>query len=239
MFRAIGGSLFGRATAAGGSRVFRFGSTSDGAISIRSVFEAGQVRHATKKAGGSSSNGRTSQPKNMGIKAGNGTRVTPGRIIVRQRGTEWHEGPGVGRGRDHTLYAVATGRVVFRYDVLRQRRVVTVSATQGTPLPATSRDTQGRSVAGKGEGEPERAGETDIEAPLVATASRAETKRRLAAAVDPARYLQLSHVERRQYILDLAKQLHQEEETKKLDALKRRLMQPKRQLFTHVDLSLI
>ncbi|KAI9359952.1 ribosomal protein L27, partial [Zopfochytrium polystomum] len=86
-----------------------------------------QQRPATKKSGGSSANGRTSNPKFLGLKRGAGARVShPGQIIIRQRGTQWHPGPGVGCGRDHTLYATRAGWVVFSYDLARQRRVVWV-----------------------------------------------------------------------------------------------------------------
>ncbi|KAI8851822.1 ribosomal protein L27, partial [Chytridium lagenaria] len=85
-----------------------------------------QVRHATKKSGGSSNNGRTSQPKMLGVKRGQGSAVNPGDIIIRQRGTKWHAGAGVGVGRDHTLFSYKSGRVVFRYDLATQKRIVGV-----------------------------------------------------------------------------------------------------------------
>ena len=68
---------------------------------------------AHKKAGGSSRNGRDSAGKRLGIKAYGGERVIPGNIIARQRGTTWHPGLNVGMGTDHTLYALATGKVQF------------------------------------------------------------------------------------------------------------------------------
>ena len=68
---------------------------------------------ATKKAGGSSRNGRDSNPKYLGVKAGGGQKVTAGSIIVRQRGTKINAGLNVGLGRDHTLFAKIDGRVVF------------------------------------------------------------------------------------------------------------------------------
>ncbi|KAI9339898.1 ribosomal protein L27, partial [Obelidium mucronatum] len=85
-----------------------------------------QVRHATKKAGGSTSNGRSSQPKHLGVKTGNGARVQAGTVMVKQNGSTWHAGPGVGVARDHTLFALRAGRVAFRFDGVRQRRVVAV-----------------------------------------------------------------------------------------------------------------
>ncbi|KAJ3016620.1 UNVERIFIED_CONTAM: hypothetical protein HDU68_012112 [Siphonaria sp. JEL0065] len=99
------------------------------------VVQCDQVRHATKKAGGSTSNGRSSQPHHLGVKAGNGTTVVPGTIIVRQRGTSFHAAAGVGVARDHTLFALTKGKVVFRYDVVRQRRVVAVSANESLEAP--------------------------------------------------------------------------------------------------------
>jgi large subunit ribosomal protein L27 len=68
---------------------------------------------AHKKAGGSSRNGRDSNPKMLGVKKYGGEAVIPGNIIVRQRGTQYHPGAGVGIGRDHTLFALNAGRVAF------------------------------------------------------------------------------------------------------------------------------
>ncbi len=68
---------------------------------------------ASKKAGGSTKNGRDSNPKMLGVKIYGGQSVTAGNIIVRQRGTEFHAGANVGMGRDHTLFATADGVVKF------------------------------------------------------------------------------------------------------------------------------
>ncbi len=68
---------------------------------------------AQKKGGGSTRNGRDSQPKMLGVKAYGGQLIPAGSIIVRQRGTRVHAGRNVGTGKDHTLYALADGRVVF------------------------------------------------------------------------------------------------------------------------------
>lgn len=68
---------------------------------------------AHKKAGGSTRNGRDSNPKYLGVKRYGGEYVLPGNILVRQRGTRFHAGEGVGVGRDHTLYALAEGFVKF------------------------------------------------------------------------------------------------------------------------------
>jgi large subunit ribosomal protein L27 len=69
---------------------------------------------AQKKGGGSTRNGRDSQPKMLGVKVFGGQVVPAGSIIVRQRGTKFHAGPNVGIGRDHTLFALTGGRVAFR-----------------------------------------------------------------------------------------------------------------------------
>lgn len=79
---------------------------------------------AHKKAGGSTRNGRDSNPKYLGIKRFGGQLVNAGEILVRQRGTKFHAGMHVGLGKDHTLYALVTGRVVFGVKgVLRKRCV--------------------------------------------------------------------------------------------------------------------
>jgi large subunit ribosomal protein L27 len=69
---------------------------------------------AHKKGGGSSNNGRDSNPKMLGVKRFAGQAVTVGTIIVRQRGTRIHPGDNVARGGDDTLFALADGTVVFR-----------------------------------------------------------------------------------------------------------------------------
>lgn len=68
---------------------------------------------ATKKAGGSSRNGRDSAGRRLGVKKFGGEAVIPGNIIVRQRGTKFHPGNNVGMGRDHTLFALEGGQVQF------------------------------------------------------------------------------------------------------------------------------
>ena len=69
---------------------------------------------AHKKAGGSSRNGRDSAGRRLGVKLYGGQAAIPGNIIVRQRGTEWFPGVGVGMGRDHTIFAVVEGKVTFK-----------------------------------------------------------------------------------------------------------------------------
>lgn len=68
---------------------------------------------AHKKGGGSTSNGRDSQAKRLGVKAFGGQEVSAGSIIVRQRGTKFHPGTNVGIGKDHTLFALVDGQVKF------------------------------------------------------------------------------------------------------------------------------
>jgi len=68
---------------------------------------------ATKKAGGSSKNGRDSAGRRLGVKKGDGQLVISGNIIVRQRGTKFHPGSNVGLGRDHTIFALTEGAVEF------------------------------------------------------------------------------------------------------------------------------
>jgi large subunit ribosomal protein L27 len=68
---------------------------------------------ASKKAGGSTKNGRDSQSKRLGVKRFGGEHVLPGTIIIRQRGTKFHLGNNVKMGRDHTIYAVIDGHVKF------------------------------------------------------------------------------------------------------------------------------
>ena len=82
---------------------------------------------ATSKSGGSTSNGRDSIGKRLGVKIFDGQQVTGGEIIVRQRGTKFHPGEGVGRGSDDTLFAVASGTVSF-HNGIKGRRYISVIA---------------------------------------------------------------------------------------------------------------
>jgi len=81
---------------------------------------------AHKKAGGSTRNGRDSNPKYLGVKIYGGQAVEAGNIIIRQRGTEFHAGMGVGMGRDHTLFALRDGVVDFSVKGPKSRRTVSV-----------------------------------------------------------------------------------------------------------------
>ena len=70
---------------------------------------------ASKKAGGSTKNGRDSHSQRLGVKIFGGQKVKPGVILVRQRGTQFHPGKNVGMGRDHTLFAKSPGVVLFEH----------------------------------------------------------------------------------------------------------------------------
>lgn len=85
---------------------------------------------AQKKAGGSTRNGRDSNPKYLGVKRYGGQKVSAGEILVRQRGTRFHAGPGVGVGRDHTLFALVSGSVKFLRRGLKQRQFVSIEALE-------------------------------------------------------------------------------------------------------------
>jgi large subunit ribosomal protein L27 len=69
---------------------------------------------AHKKGAGSSKNGRESHSKRLGVKIFGGQMAAPGNIIIRQRGTKHHPSDNVGMGKDHTLFALVNGRVVFK-----------------------------------------------------------------------------------------------------------------------------
>jgi large subunit ribosomal protein L27 len=82
---------------------------------------------AQKKGGGSTRNGRDSQPKMLGVKAYGGEQISAGSIIVRQRGTKFHAGVGVGMGKDHTLFALVDGAVSFKIKGALNRQTVFVT----------------------------------------------------------------------------------------------------------------
>ena len=75
---------------------------------------------ATKKAGGSSRNGRDSAGRRLGVKRYGGQFVTPGNIIVRQRGTKIHPGDHVGIGKDHSIFSLIKGKVQFKISKLNR-----------------------------------------------------------------------------------------------------------------------
>ena len=88
---------------------------------------------AHKKGVGSSRNGRTSNPKYLGVKRYGGEQVTAGNILVKQRGTKFHPGKNVGRGNDDTLFALVAGAVEFGSK--RGRKTVNI-VPAGVPAPA-------------------------------------------------------------------------------------------------------
>ncbi len=81
---------------------------------------------AQKKGGGSTRNGRDSQPKMLGVKVFGGQTIPAGSIIVRQRGTRFHAGDNVGMGKDHTLFALVDGQVSFAIKGALNRQTVFV-----------------------------------------------------------------------------------------------------------------
>lgn len=81
---------------------------------------------AHKKAGGSTRNGRDSESKRLGVKRYGGMLVEAGNIIVRQRGTQFHPGANMGMGKDHTLFALVPGHVVFETKGKIMRRTVSI-----------------------------------------------------------------------------------------------------------------
>ncbi len=84
---------------------------------------------AHKKAGGSTRNGRDSISKRLGVKKFGGQAVTAGNILVRQRGTQFHPGTNVGCGKDHTLFALTDGTVVFETKGPKNRKHISVVAS--------------------------------------------------------------------------------------------------------------
>jgi len=82
---------------------------------------------AQKKGGGSTRNGRDSNPKMLGVKAFGGEAISAGSIIVRQRGTKFHAGDNVGMGRDHTLFALVDGKVSFAIKGSLNRQTVNIA----------------------------------------------------------------------------------------------------------------
>ena len=86
---------------------------------------------AHKKAGGSSRNGRDSESKRLGVKSYGGELINAGSIIVRQRGTKVHAGVNVGTGKDHTLFALVAGNVVFATKGKEKKKIVSVVPVAG------------------------------------------------------------------------------------------------------------
>ncbi len=84
---------------------------------------------AQKKGGGSTRNGRDSNPKMLGVKAFGGESINAGAIIVRQRGTKFHPGTNVGIGKDHTLFALVCGTVSFAVKGALNKHTVSVTTS--------------------------------------------------------------------------------------------------------------
>ena len=129
---SLGGALGLRrlgALAVGG----RAGGAGGGGGGLGSMLQ--QTRSATKKAGGSTKNGRDSPGQRLGVKRFGGEAVVPGNILIRQRGRKVRCGDNVKMGRDHTIYAVSSGWVHFRYDSFKKHQVVSVSGVNPNPLP--------------------------------------------------------------------------------------------------------
>ncbi len=85
---------------------------------------------ATKKAGGSSKNGRDSESKRLGVKRYGSQFVKAGEIIVRQRGTKWHPGKNTGIGKDHTIFALISGIVKFVNSGYKKRTFIEINPVQ-------------------------------------------------------------------------------------------------------------
>jgi large subunit ribosomal protein L27 len=93
---------------------------------------------AHKKAGGSSRNGRDSNPKMLGVKMFGGQKISGGNVIVRQRGTKFHPGENVGMGKDHTLFALCDGQVAFREGFKRRTFVSVITDANTAPKSAAT-----------------------------------------------------------------------------------------------------
>lgn len=93
---------------------------------------------AHKKAGGSTRNGRDSISKRLGVKRSGGQLVTAGTIIVRQRGTKFHEGTHVGRGGDDTLFALIDGHVRFAIKGPKKRQYVCIDPVEADTTGAAA-----------------------------------------------------------------------------------------------------
>lgn len=91
---------------------------------------------AHKKAGGSTRNGRDSNPKYLGVKRFGGENVVAGNIIVRQRGTRFHPGRNVGIGKDHTLFALEHGVVLFEVKGKEKRTFVSIKQAEDSVADA-------------------------------------------------------------------------------------------------------
>jgi large subunit ribosomal protein L27 len=91
---------------------------------------------AHKKAGGSSRNGRDSAGQRLGVKLFGGEKIAGGNVIVRQRGTKFYPGEGVGMGKDHTLFALRDGAVSFKTGFKRRTYVSVIAHAPATKIAA-------------------------------------------------------------------------------------------------------
>ncbi len=107
-----------------------FGSFLRAPLRTQIISAIGQVRHATKKAGGSTKNGRDSIGKRLGVKKYGGEQVVTGNILIRQRGMTFHAGDNVGIGRDFSLFALKDGFVHFKYNPLKKRSFISIVPTR-------------------------------------------------------------------------------------------------------------
>lgn len=98
------------------------------------------IRFATKKAGGSTRNGRDSIGRRLGLKKFGGEHVIPGNIILRQRGQKYHHGENTYMSRDHSIHADVEGFVKFTYNRVRKHQVVSVVLENPNPPPLRNQD---------------------------------------------------------------------------------------------------
>mmetsp|Transcript_6089 Transcript_6089/g.17219 ORF Transcript_6089/g.17219 Transcript_6089/m.17219 type:complete len:146 (+) Transcript_6089:23-460(+) len=108
-------------------------------VGMEGMGSLGGVRFATKKAGGSTKNGRDSRGKHLGLKKSSMQYVRPGQILVRQRGTKFYAGDNVGMGRDHTLFATAYGRMQVAHIPKLDRKVLWVDRDPERPYETITR----------------------------------------------------------------------------------------------------
>mmetsp|Transcript_11165 Transcript_11165/g.19084 ORF Transcript_11165/g.19084 Transcript_11165/m.19084 type:complete len:143 (+) Transcript_11165:103-531(+) len=122
----------GACAAARATQIFGTGTASATPFGGREAFAPLMQfeRWASKKQGGSTSNGRDSAGRRLGVKKFAGEHVIPGNILVRQRGTKFHAGENIRMGRDHTLMALVEGFARFHIDKLTKRRYISVADTR-------------------------------------------------------------------------------------------------------------
>ena len=108
------------------TQIFSSLRTKFASVCTREHYLLTQIRNATKKAGGSTNNGRDSAGRRLGVKAYGNANVRAGSIIVRQRGRKWYPGENVGMGKDHTLFAKVDGVVKFTPHPWKKKKVVNI-----------------------------------------------------------------------------------------------------------------